>query len=105
MKKLYELHADICKTFSNPTRLEILYLLKEKELSVTEIIQETKLSQANVSQHLSLMKSREIVYSIRDGKNIYYKLSNPKIVKILDLVQEVLVEKLEENNTLFKRAK
>ena len=98
MKELYALHADICKIFSNPTRLEILYLLKDKELSVTEIIQKTKLSQANISQHLSIMKSREFVSSIRKGKNIYYKLNNPKIIKALDLIQDVLIARLKENN-------
>ena len=81
MKELYEIHAQICKIFSNSTRLEILNLLRDEEMSVTELIEKTKLSQANISQHLSIMKSKGIVISDRKGKNIYYKLSNPKIVK------------------------
>ncbi|MBI2133427.1 winged helix-turn-helix transcriptional regulator [Candidatus Woesearchaeota archaeon] len=92
-KGLFVLHAEICKVFSNPTRLEILNLLK-KELSVTEMIQKTKLSQANISQHLSIMKSKGIVASRRNGKNIYYKLTNPKIIKAFDIIREVLSERL-----------
>ena len=94
MKELYKIHAEMCKVFSNPTRLEILNLLRDKEMSVTELIKKTKLSQANISQHLSIMKSKGIVMSNRNGKNIYYKLSNPKIIKAFDIIKEVLSERL-----------
>ena len=94
MKELYEMHAEMCKVFSNSTRLEILNLLRDKEMSVTELIKKTKLSQANISQHLSIMKSKGIVLSNREGKNVYYKLTNPKIIKAFDIIREVLSEKL-----------
>ena len=44
MKEIYNLHAEMCKVFSNPTRLEILNLLRDKEMSVTELIKTSKLS-------------------------------------------------------------
>jgi len=94
MNEIYKIHAEMCKVFSNPTRLEILDLLRYKELSVTELIKKTKLSQANISQHLSIMKSKGIVISNRKGKNIYYKLTNPKIIKAFDIIREVLSERL-----------
>jgi len=94
MKELYKIHAELCKVFSNPTRLEILNLLRDKEMSVTGLIEKTKLSQANISQHLSIMKSKGIVISDRKGKNIYYRLTNPKIIKAFDIIREVLSERL-----------
>ena len=102
MKELYEIHAEMCKIFSNPTRLEILNLLRDEELSVTELIETTKLSQANISQHLSIMKSKGIVTSNRKGKNIYYKLTNPKIIKAFDIIREVLTERLKKNGKIVK---
>ena len=96
MNELYKLHAEICKVFSNSTRLEILNLLRDKQLSVTELIEKTKLSQANISQHLSIMKSKGIVTSNREGKNIYYKLTNPKIIKAFDIIREILAEKIRK---------
>ncbi len=102
MNELYEMHAEMCKTFSNPTRLEILNLLRNKEMFVTDLIKNTKLSQANISQHLSIMKSRGIVTSNRKGKNIYYKLTNPKIIKAFDIIREVLAEKLKKNGKIVK---
>jgi len=102
MKEIYNLHAEMCKVFSNPIRLEVLNLLRDKARSVTEIINTSKLSQANISQHLSIMKSRGIVVSERNGKMIYYKLSNPKIIKAFDIIKEVLTERLEKNRNAIK---
>ena len=102
MKELYELHAEICKVFSNPTRLEIFNLLRDRRMSVTGLIEKTKLSQANISQHLSVMKSKGIVISDRKGKNIYYKLTNLKIIKAFDIIREILVERLKENGKIAK---
>ena len=103
MKELYKLHAEMCKVFSNPIRLEILNLLRDKKMSVTELINKTKLSQANISQHLSIMKSKGIVTSERNGKNIYYRLSNPKIIRAFDIIKEVLTERLKKIEKLYRR--
>jgi len=103
MKEVYKIHAEICKIFSNPVRLEILNLLRDKELSVSELIEKTKLSQANISQHLSIMKSKDIVTSNRKGKNIYYKLTNPKIVVASDIIKEVLTERLTKNGNIVRK--
>jgi|SRR3989338_8070666 len=94
VKELYKIHAEMCKVFSNPTRLEILNLLRDKDMSVTELIDKTKLTQANISQHLSIMRSKGIVNFDRKGKNIYYELTNPKIIKAFDIIKEVLSERL-----------
>src|SRR3989339_257160 len=102
MKELYCIHSDMCKVFSNPTRLEILDILRNKEMSVTDLVEKTKLSQANISQHLSIMKSKGIVSSSRKGKNIYYKLINPNISKAFDIIREVLAEKLRKMGALSR---
>ena len=93
-KQLYVIHAEMCKVFSNPTRLEILNLLRKGELSVTVLTKMTKLSQANVSQHLAIMKYKGIITATRRGKNIYYKLTNPKIIQAFDIIREILRERL-----------
>ena len=94
-QQLYELHASICQTLANPKRLEIIDRLRNRELSVTELAGVLEISQANLSQHLSLMRQRGIVTTRRDGLNVFYKLSNPKIIQACDLMRQVLVEHLE----------
>ena len=96
MRDIYEVHAEMCKVFTNPKRLEILNLLRDKEMSVTDLTKRTKLSQVNVSQHLSIMKSKGFVASKRRGKNIYYRITNPKIIKAFDIIREILAERLRE---------
>ncbi|MBS3054778.1 MAG: winged helix-turn-helix transcriptional regulator [Candidatus Aenigmarchaeota archaeon] len=100
MKDLYMVHAEMCKVFSNPIRLEILHLLRYDELSVTELIEKSKLSQANISQHLGIMKARGIVVSRRGGKNMYYRLASPKIVKAFDIIRDALIEKMKKDRII-----
>jgi len=67
-KRIFELHARVCKTLSHPKRLEIIDLLRdEKEMGVSEIAEKIGITKANVSQHLSLMRQQNIVKTRRDG--------------------------------------
>lgn len=99
------MHAEVCKTLANPKRLEIIYALKEGELSVGELVKRLGISKANVSQHLAVLRQRRVVTARREGVNIYYRISNPKIVKACALMREVLVEQLTEEGKAVKRAK
>jgi ArsR family transcriptional regulator len=94
-RQLYELHASICQTLANPKRLEIIDLLRDGEKSVTELVEAMEISQANLSQHLTVMRQKGIVTPRREGVNVYYRLSNPKIIKACDLMRQVLLEHLE----------
>ena len=91
-KRIFQLHAEICKTLSNPIRLEILSLLRDGKKSVTEIAVFTGVRQATVSQHLAVLRQRGVVSTKREGVNIYYDVANPKITKACDLMREVMFE-------------
>jgi ArsR family transcriptional regulator len=103
-KDFYGLHAEFCKSISNPKRQEILEALREKEMTVNELIEETKISQSNLSQHLSILRSKGIVQARREGTNIYYSIANKKIIKAYDLVSQVLMESLASQNKAIKDA-
>ena len=100
--QLYELHASICQTLANPKRLEVIDRLRDGEKSVTEMAEAMKISQANLSQHLSVMRQKGIVATRREGLNVYYRLSNPKIIKACDLMRQVLLEHLEAGAELAR---
>ncbi len=101
-KRLYELHAQLCGVFTSPKRLEIINLLRDRELSVGEIARLAEIPQANLSQHLSVLRSRGIVKTRRDGVTIFYSLAHPKIVEAFDIVTEVLMERLGHAEKLSK---
>ena len=94
-RRLYELHASICQTLSNPKRLEVIDCLRNGELPVIRLAEVTQINQANLSQHLALMREKGILITRREGINVYYRLSNPKITQACDLMRQVLLEHLE----------
>ncbi len=100
MEKIYELHADVCKIFSSPKRLEIINTLKDKEMSASELIDKIGLSKANLSQHMSILKLKGVIMSRREGVNIYYRITNPKIIQACHLMREVLLEQLQEKGKM-----
>ncbi len=102
-KKIYEMHAEICKVFTNPKRLEIISLLRDGEKTVNELTELAGVPQANVSQHLTVLRQNNVVTTRRNGANIYYKIANPKMLQACDLMREVLLEQLKENEKLVKR--
>jgi ArsR family transcriptional regulator, virulence genes transcriptional regulator len=94
-RQLYKLHASICHTLANPKRLEIIDRLRDREMSVSELARALDVSQANLSQHLALMREKGIVTARRSGLNVFYKLSSPKIIRACELMRQVLLEHLE----------
>ena len=100
MEKIYELHADLCKIFSNAKRLEIINSMKDKEMAASELIERIGLSKANLSQHMSVLKSKGVILSRREGINIYYRIANPKIIQACHLMREVLLEQFQEKGKM-----
>jgi len=101
-KRIYELHADVCKTLANAKRLEILNALRDKEMTVSELAERVGALKANISQHLAVMRQKGILATRRDGVNIYYRIANPKVIQACDIMREVLFEQLKENEKLMK---
>ena len=99
-ERIYQLHAEVCKSMANPTRLKILGLLRDGEKSVDHLKRRLGLHKANLSQHLSILRQRRIVSARRVGLNIYYQISNPKMIKACDILREVLFEQLKESKQL-----
>lgn len=100
-RQVYELHAEMCKVLSHAKRLQIVNTLRESEMTVSELVEKTGITMANLSQHLSMMRSRRILATRRVGNSIYYHLANPKMLKAFDTLREVLFEQIEADGTLL----
>ncbi len=98
--RITELHAEVCKTLGSPVRIEILDSLRNGEKTVGQLSEELKLRQANVSQHLAVLRQRQVVTTRREGTSTYYRVSNPKIIQACLLMREVLFEQLKEAQKL-----
>jgi ArsR family transcriptional regulator, virulence genes transcriptional regulator len=91
-KSIFEMQAEICKTLTNPKRIEILNALKTDERTVTDLVNILGASKANVSQHLAVMRHKGILTTRREGVNIFYRVANPKVIEACALMKEVLFE-------------
>ncbi len=98
--RVYKLHAEVCRVLGNASRIRIIEVLREGERSVGELSETLGLRQANVSQHLAVMRNKGVLRTRKVGTSIYYSVSNPKIVQACDLMRQVLLEQLKENEKL-----
>lgn len=86
------LKAKLFRGLGDPTRLSILESLREGEKSTSQIVQEVSQSQSNVSNHLACLLDCGLVKNRREGRNIYYSLSDKKVSKLLQESDIILSE-------------
>ncbi len=91
-QKLFTLQEEIFKVLANQKRLEIIQLLGNQELSVSQMVSMLGLPQSNLSQHLALLRQAKVVSSRRDGQTIYYHLLDPRISQACSMIKEMLRE-------------
>jgi ArsR family transcriptional regulator len=77
------------RTLSNPDRLMLLCQLSRGELSVSEIEALLDIHQPTLSQQLGVLRNEGLVDTRRDGKRIFYSVSDPKVLKILKTLYEL----------------
>ncbi|AQY70576.1 transcriptional regulator [Lactiplantibacillus plantarum] len=77
----------ILKLLSNPTRIQMLNVLEQKEMNVSELVELLGVEQSVISHQLALLKNYQLVSSHRVGKANYYQLDDPHI---LDVINETL---------------
>jgi len=91
----------MCQVFSHPKRLEVINILRDGEMSVTELADKLKITVGNLSQHLSMMKERHILLSRKEGNMVYYRIANPKLIRCFDMMREMLFEQIQQDSLLL----
>ena len=98
MRELAERQAEICSIFSNSKRVLIFWTLVDRELSVNEIAEAIGSSIQNTSQHLRLMKAKNILRSRRDGQTIYYGIANNDVGRYCQRIHQENLNRIEQEN-------
>ncbi|NLK45613.1 MAG: winged helix-turn-helix transcriptional regulator [Treponema sp.] len=88
---LYDL-ADLFKIFGDTTRIKILYALHESEMCVSAIAELLNMNQSAVSHQLKILKQSKLVKFRRDGKTVFYSLSDAHVLTIIDQGMDHILE-------------
>lgn len=98
--QIYEKQVAICKAFANPTRLRILDLVAQHGYPTSDIHEQLSISQANLSQHLAILKGAGIVTTRRQGKKVYCFLALPEVKQACHLIRDVLRAQIRSGRSL-----
>lgn len=101
-RSVFDLHAEICKTFAHPKRLEIINALESDELSASQILEIVKISKANLSQHMGTLVQFGVVESRKQGLHVFYRISDARIITACRLMREVLIANIEKQSEIMK---
>jgi len=100
LNKIFEMQCDICKALGHPLRLAIVDRLKDEETAAADLIAELGVSKANLSKHMALLDHGGIVESRREGRHIFYRLTDPEIHQACAIMRSILYRRLKEGEKL-----
>lgn len=109
MDALRQFKAETFRALAHPTRIAMLDEMRGGELTVTDFVKRLDLEQSNLSQHLAVMRTRQIVVGRKSGSQVFYSVRDPLIFDLLDIMRRyfqnqasraaVLLEQTERSST------
>jgi DNA-binding transcriptional ArsR family regulator len=98
--ELVELTSTLCRALNDPKRLMVLYALAEGARSVGDLADAIDATQANVSQHLAMLRDRGLVDTERQGNRVIYSLRYPEVVGAVEELRAVMARELARRQEL-----
>jgi DNA-binding transcriptional ArsR family regulator len=96
------LHANLCQALADPTRILILYALRDGPRHVTELSTTLESPQSTVSRHLKVLRDRSLVHTERTGAQVRYSLADARVIEALDTLRAVLMTALAQRAELAR---
>ncbi len=101
-ESLRRFKADIFQALAHPTRIAIIELLGQGELSAGELIDRLGMDQGNVSQHLAVLRSRQLVLNRKAGSQVFYSVRDPILLEVLGLMRRYFQKHLAEAMSMLE---
>jgi len=101
---LRQFKAEIFQALSHPTRIAIIDLLRQGEAPVSNFVEQLELEQPNLSQHLAVLRARQIVVTRKAGNQVFYSVRDPLIWKMLDLMRRYFQKHVGESMAMLEEA-
>src|SRR5690242_14860630 len=100
---LRKFKAEVFQALGHPTRVHVIETLADGELSVGAILERVKVEPTNLSQHLSVLRLKNLVVTRKDGNQVFYSLRDPMLVEVLDVMRHYFQRHFEEAIRMYKR--
>jgi DNA-binding transcriptional ArsR family regulator len=100
-RPVYERKAELFKTLGHPVRIRILEVLRAGESNVADIAEAVGVAGSTLSQHLSTLRRSGTVDSQRNGSLMIYRVTDPRVFKLLEVGREILTTSLENDQELL----
>lgn len=99
---LRQFKANIFQALAHPTRIAIIEVLRDGEVPAGAIIERLGLEQANASQHLAILRAKQVVTSRKEGNQVFYSVRDPLLIEVLDIMRRYFQAHVEEALSMLK---
>jgi DNA-binding transcriptional ArsR family regulator len=101
-QELRRFKAEIFQALAHPTRIAIVEALDRGEVSAGHLIGQLGLEQANASQHLAVLRSKQIVTARKEGNQVFYSLRDPVLLEVLKILKNYFHSQLSQTMSMLK---
>ena len=99
---LRQFKSEIFQGLANPTRIAIVELLRDGEMSAGRLIEKLGIEQANASQHLSVLRAKRIVVNRKAGNQVFYSIRDHALIEVLDILRRYFYSQLRSTVSMLK---
>jgi ArsR family transcriptional regulator len=101
-QELRRFKAEIFQALAHPTRIAMVELLRNGEMSAGQLIEQLGVEQANASQHLGVLRSKQIVVNRKEGNQVFYSLRDAVLIEVLDILKRYFYSQLSQTMSMLK---
>lgn len=94
--------AEVFQALGHPTRIHIVECLRDGELAVNVMLERVGVEAANLSQHLAVLRARELVVKRKEGSQVLYALRDPMLSEVLATMRRYFQAHLEEARQMLR---
>lgn len=99
--EITNLHAQLCSSIADPTRILVLYALAEETQNVTQLTETLNLPQSTISRHLAILRASGLVLPERSGRQVVYALADQRVIEALDIMRSILADRVSKHADLL----
>jgi len=101
-QELRRFKAEIFQALAHPTRIAMVEALRHGETSAGRLIEQLELEPANASQHLAVLRGKQIVIGRKEGNQVFYSLRDPALIEVLDIMKRYFYSHLSQTMSMLK---